>query len=90
MTGAPGTDAYDPISQGILTSQNPQNWASDMTVPAGQVMAIASGQDYLCGNMTVNGTLINAGTLRCKSFTTGAGGVYIAEAGSKKEIYSKY
>jgi phage baseplate assembly protein gpV len=95
MTGNPGDQTYDPVTQGIPVNvvsgvDNVERIAQDVTVAAGQVMLIASGEDFVCGNMTVNGTLINAGTLRCKSFTTGAGGLYVAEAGSKKEIFSLY
>ncbi len=63
-------------------------WVHDYTVPAGEVGYISSGNELAVGNLTVNGTLINYGVIRCQSCSFGVSGAYVAGVGSTFEVNS--
>jgi hypothetical protein len=85
----PAAAAVDPNGNLEVTAAN-SNWVNPLTIPAGAVYGIASGNEVIVGDLTVNGTMINAGYLRCKSVTSGLGSTFIAELGSTKEIFAGY
>ncbi len=63
-------------------------WIHDFTVPAGKTAYISSGNELAVGNLTINGTLINYGVIRCQSCSFGVSGAYVAGVGSTFEVNS--
>ncbi len=55
----------------------------DVTVPAGQLRFLASGEEFAYNNVTVNGTYRVNGSLYCNNLTIGAGGSIIIGSGGE-------
>jgi hypothetical protein len=83
----------DPWAAGVDQDDNLEVTAAnsvfvhDYTVPAGKVVCIASGNEMAVGNLTVNGTLIVYGIMRCSSFTCGTGIFVLGDGGSIEMLH---